>query len=102
MGAETESMLAGLIAQAESRGTDMATLRALIEEACDLGAARALSRLGLSDDNAREDVGELRQLLQAWRDAKKAARMAVLGWVVRGCFALLLLGLAVSLGWAMK
>src|SRR3546814_8263844 len=77
-------MLAGLIAQAESRGADLATLRALIEEACDRGAERALSRLGLSDGDARQDIDELRELLQAWRDAKRTARAAVIGWVVRG------------------
>ncbi len=100
MGAETDAMLAGLIAQAESKGADLTTLRALIEEACDLGAARALSRLGLSDGSARHDINELRQLLQAWRDAKRTARLAVIGWAVRACLALLLLGLAVSLGFA--
>ena len=84
-------MLAGLIVQAEARGTDMATLRALIEEASNLGAERALARLGLSDGDAGKDLGELRQLLQAWRDAKRTARAAVIGWLVRGCLAVLLL-----------
>src|SRR3546814_12378407 len=91
-------MLAGLIVEAEGRGTDMATLRALIEEASNLGAERALARLGLSDGDAGKDLGELRQLLQAWRDEKRTARAAVLGWLVRGCLAALLLGLAVRLG----
>src|SRR3546814_2966366 len=77
-------MLAGLIVEAEGRGTDMATLRALIEEASNLGAERALARLGLSDGDAGKDLGELRQLLQAWRDAKRTARAAVIGWLVRG------------------
>src|SRR3546814_1283643 len=45
-----------------------------------------------------KDLGELRQLLQAWRDAKRTARAAVIGWLVRGCLAVLLLGLAVRLG----
>src|SRR3546814_9133733 len=76
-------MLAGLIVEAEGRGTDMATLRALIEEASNLGAERALARLGLSDGDAGKDLGELRQLLQAWRDAKRTARAAVIGWLVR-------------------
>src|SRR3546814_10972635 len=91
-------MLAGLIVQAEARGTDMATLRALIEEASNLGAERALARLGLSDGDAGKDLGELRQLLQAWRDATRTARAAVIGWLVRGCLAVLLLGVAVRLG----
>src|SRR3546814_4307935 len=87
MGAEANAMLAGLIVQAEARGTDMATLRALIEEASNLGAERALARLGLSDGDAGKDLGELRQLLQAWRDAKRTDRAAVIGWLVRGCLA---------------
>ena len=33
-------------------------------------------------------------------DAKKSARKAVIGWVMRGCLVLLLLGLAVKLGLA--
>lgn len=93
-------MLAGLIAQAENRGADLTTLRALVEDASDLGAMRALARLGLSDGDARQDIGELRELLQAWRDAKRTARAAVIGWLVRGCLALLLLGLAMRLGLA--
>ena len=93
-------MLAQLCAQAEARGCDLITLRALIEEACETGAARALGRLGLEDVSAAKDMAELRELLSAWRDAKKSARKAVIGWVMRGCLVLLLLGLAVKLGLA--
>ena len=92
------NMLIHLAAQAEARGADLVTLRALIEEASDLGAARALARLGLSDDSAAKDMAELRELLSAWRDAKTTVRKAVLGWLVRGALALLLVGLAVRLG----
>jgi hypothetical protein len=92
------NMLIHLAAQAEARGADLVTLRALIEEASDLGAARALARLGLSDDSAAKDMAELRELLSAWRDAKTTVRKAVLGWLVRGALALLLVGLAVKLG----
>lgn len=92
------NMLIHLAAQAEARGSDLETLRALIEEASDLGAARALARLGLSDDSAAKDMAELRELLSAWRDAKTTVRKAVLGWLVRGALALLLVGLAVRLG----
>ena len=45
-------------------------------------------------------MAELRELLSAWRDAKTTVRKAVLGWLVRGALALLLLGLAVKLGLA--
>jgi len=91
-------MLTHLSAQAEARGADLATLRALIEEASELGAQRALERLGLHDDHAPRDMADLRELLSAWRDAKSSALRAVVDWLVRGCLALLLIGLAVKLG----
>ena len=75
-----------------------AQLRALIEEASELGARRALARLGLADEAARDDMSELRELLGAWRDAKKSARNAVIGWAIRGVLALVLLGVAIKLG----
>lgn len=78
--------------------TDLLALRGLIEEASEAGAARMLDRLGLADPTAARDLSELRELLQAWRDAKASARNAALGWIVRGLLALLLLGLAVRLG----
>ncbi|MBF9150416.1 DUF6127 family protein [Novosphingobium jiangmenense] len=93
-----EDMLARLVAQAEDEGGDLVTLRAIVEEASDLGAARVLSRMGLADDSAHVDLMELRQLLGAWRDAKASAWRAVVTWVVRGLLALLLLGIAVRMG----
>lgn len=90
-------MLTQLTAQAEVRGVDLVTLRALIEEASEQGAVRALSRLGLDDDRAPKDMAELRELLVAWRDAKSSARKAAIGWIVRMGFALILIGLAVKL-----
>ena len=92
------SMLEGLVAQAEAEGAARVTLRALVEEACEVGAARALRTLGLMDDKAGPDIVELRQLIQGWRDAKKSALSAVVAWVVRTCVALFLIGLAFKLG----
>ncbi|MFL6845661.1 MAG: DUF6127 family protein [Allosphingosinicella sp.] len=92
------SMLAMLVAQAEGQGVGMVTLRALIEEASERGAERALAALGLSDPKARRDMDELRELLQAWRDAKKSAWAAVASWAVRIVLALLVLGMSVKLG----
>lgn len=100
---DTETaMLARLIGQADGGRGDLVTLRALAEEACELGAERALTRLGLADERARADIGELRELLGAWRDAKRSARKAVLDWIVRALLALLLVGLAVKLGLAAR
>ncbi len=36
--------------------------------------------------------------LSAWRDAKRSARKAVIEWLVRGCLAILVIGIAVKLG----
>lgn len=91
-------LLARLVAQGKEQGADLLTIRALAEEASEAGAARALERLGLADPSARTDLDELRQLLSAWRDAKRTARDAVIAWVVRIVLALLMLGLAVKLG----
>ena len=93
-------MLTQLTAQAEARGADLITLRALIEEASELGAARALGQLGLNDATAHKDMAELRELLSAWRDAKSSAWKAAIGWLVRGALALLLIGIAIKLGLA--
>lgn len=93
-------MLVGLMAQANNQGTDLVTLRAIVEEASEVGARRMLTRVGLDDATALSDVSELRELLQAWRDAKSSAQAAVVGWVVRGVLALLLLGLALRFGGA--
>ena len=91
-------VLAQLMAQGADEGADIATLRGLAEEASELGASRALSRLGLSDDAAHGDLKELREMLAAWRDAKRSAIRAVAGWVVRMALALLLVGIAVKTG----
>jgi hypothetical protein len=93
-----EDMLARLVAQAAVERGDIVTLRALVEEASELGAARALERLGLDDARARDDMAELRELLSAWRDAKKSAWKAAIDWLVRGLLALLLVGIALRLG----
>ena len=88
-----------MVAQlAQGDGYDLVTLRALVEEASEMGARRALARLGLADEDARDDVVELRQLLKAWRDAKKSARNAVIGWVVRVGLALVLIGIVIRTG----
>lgn len=94
----SEEMLAQLIGQAESEGAKLVTLRAVAEEAGTLGASRALARLGLEDPGATKDMAELRELLGAWRDAKRSALKAAFQWVGRMAAALLLVGLAVKLG----
>lgn len=70
----------------------------LLARASEAGAQRALAHLGLADASAAKDMADLRELLSAWRDAKRSARKAVVEWVIRGCLALLVIGIAVKLG----
>ncbi len=73
------------------------TLRALVEESSQAGARRALASLGLDDERARRDMDELRELLSAWRDAKRSAWRAVVTWAYGCCCAMVLIGIAVRL-----
>ena len=93
-----EDMLTKLIAQAAAEGGELITLRAIVEEASELGATRALARLRLDDNKAQDDIDELRELLGAWRAAKASAWKAAIEWIVRGAMAILLIGIAVRLG----
>ena len=93
-----EDMLAKLIAQAAAEGGELVTLRAIVEEASEVGANRVLQRIGLGDERALSDIDELRELLGAWRAAKASAWKAAIDWIVRGAMALLLIGIAVRLG----
>jgi len=93
-----EDMLARLMAQEVGQGGDVVTLRAIVEEASELGAARMLTRMGLSDEGASDDLSELRELLRAWRDAKKSMWRAIIEWAVRGVMAALLVGIAMRSG----
>ena len=93
-----EALLTQLLAQAQGRASDTVALRAMVEEASGVGARLALARLGLDDPRARRDMDELRELLSAWRDAKRSAWRAVVAWIVRIALATLLIGLAVRLG----
>ena len=90
-------MLARLVAQAQEDGADLVTLRAIVEEGADRGATRVLGRLGLEDRAASGDIDELRELLNAWRDAKASAWKEAVSWLVRGALALILIGIAVRL-----
>jgi hypothetical protein len=91
-----DDMLARLLSQAAAEGCELVTLRAIVEEASELGARRTLAGLGLDDDGAPGDLIALRQLLRAWRDA--SAWKAAVEWVVRGVLAMLLIGIAWRLG----
>lgn len=93
-----QDMLAKLISQAGCEGEELITLRAIVEEASEIGADRVLNRLGLADENAQDDLDELRELLEAWRTAKASAWKAAVDWLVRAALAALLIGIAMRMG----
>lgn len=74
--------LGAVATQAIHEGAAQTTVRALVEEAAEFGAERALARLGLNDQTAMRDLREVRDLLDAWRAAKRAAAHTVIGWLL--------------------
>ena len=76
-----------------AEGTGLA-LRHLLDAAAEKGARRALAELGLHDQDAADDLRELRALLEAWRDAKRTVRRTVVRWVTTA----ILVGIAVWAG----
>lgn len=88
--------LLALVDEACASGVEIDTLQALVEEAAELGASRALHRLGLHDDDAGHDLRELRDLLDAWREARRAMWHTFIKWLTTFAMAALLTGLLVK------
>lgn len=91
--------MTALLEDARNSGADTATLRAIVQEASEEGAARALSRCGLNDENAGHDIRELRTLLDAWRDARRTAMRTLVRWVTAALLLALGIGLAIRDKW---
>ena len=70
---------------------------AILELAAERGAERVLSHLGLENGHAARDIRELRDLLEAWRDARHTAWQTTIKVVTTGILAALLVGAAIKL-----
>ncbi|MFN8996404.1 MAG: DUF6127 family protein [Pseudomonadota bacterium] len=78
----------------ERRAMSPEVIEQMIARAAQQGAKAALESIGLNDENAGQDMKELRNLLDAWRSTKKtvwsqivkAMTMAVLGAIAAGAF----------------
>lgn len=90
-------VLAALAEQARMQGVSVATVRALVAQASEEGARRALQRAGLADGNAGRDIRELRTLLEAWRTARRTAAETLVRWLVTLLLCGVLAGLALKL-----
>ncbi len=91
------ALLTSLVEEACEEGADLVTLRAIVEEASETGAARALASCGLQDEAAGSDIRELRNLLEAWRDARRTAWRTFVRWCSTALILALMAGLAVKL-----
>ena len=78
----------------ERRAMSPEVIEQMMARAAQKGAKAALESIGLHDENAGDDMKELRNLLDAWRSTKKtvwsqvvkAMTMAVLGAIAAGAF----------------
>ena len=69
----------------------------LLARAAERGAERALAHIGLASEHAAHDIHELRDLLEAWRDARRTALQTLIKVTTTGILALLLVGAAIKL-----
>lgn len=72
-------------------------LEALMERAAERGAKRALETVGLHDDEASQDVTQLRQLLDSYKTVKTSILSAIGKAIGVAILAALLLTLKMSL-----
>jgi len=73
-------------------------IETLLQQAAQEGAREALTRIGLSDDTAANDVRDLRQLIDGWRDIKSTALKTVVRWCIVAILGILSVGAYVTLG----
>ena len=69
----------------------------LLGRAAERGAERALARLGLENGTAARDIRELRDLLDAWREARHTAWQTFVKVLTTGLLAALLVGAAIKM-----
>lgn len=69
----------------------------LLAHAAERGAERVLSHLGLENGHAARDIRELRDLLDAWREARHTAWQTFVKVLTTGILTALLIGAAIKL-----
>ena len=88
-------MLAKLITHALEEGGGLVTRRAIAENLSELEVWGVLRGRDASEDSAKGELRQLRELLIAWRSAKASVWKATVEWPVRGVLAPFLVGMAV-------
>ena len=72
-------------------------LEALIHKAAQEGAKQALKEVGLSDEEAYNDVKELRSLLDSWRATKTTVGQTIARMITTALLTALAVG--IYMGW---
>jgi len=69
-------------------------LEAMLDRAAKRGAKEIINQLGLHDDTAAEDIREMRNLLDTWKDTRKSiwntfvkiTTVAILGFIATAVY----------------
>jgi hypothetical protein len=69
----------------------------LLTRAAERGTERCLAHLGLENGHAARDIRELRDLLEAWREARHTAWQTIIKVATTGLLAVILVGAAIKL-----
>ena len=69
----------------------------LLNHAAERGAGRVLSHLGLENGHAARDIRDLRDLIEAWREARHTAWQTFIRVLTTGVLAALLVGAGIKL-----
>lgn len=69
----------------------------LLNSAAERGAERVLAHLGLENGHAARDIRELRDLLEAWRDARRTAWQTLIKVATTGILAVIIFAVAIKL-----
>ena len=88
---KTPTIKEGWVAMPEEEFED------LLGQVAERGARAALATVGLENGHAARDILELRGLLEAWREARRAAWQAIVKAVVTGLLAAALIGIGIKL-----
>ena len=69
----------------------------MLERAAERGARHALHEVGLDGEDAAHDIRELRNLLDAFNEAKRTAGLTIIKMVVTGLVMAILTGTLIKL-----